>query len=206
MLELPLYGSLDEVKAAALVCTGCGRTSTRTRVVFGTGDPRADLMLVGEAPGDADDTSGAPFSGPGGRLLNDLLAELGLDRSRLWLTNVLRCRATEVRDGRKANRPPRAQEIQACSHWMRMELQFVDPRVVVAIGAPAARTLIDPALRLTEQRGEWFDLPFGRRGLATLQPAYLMRVRDRDASEFARLRSLVSGDLVQAARAADLID
>jgi uracil-DNA glycosylase len=167
--------------------------------VFGNGNPNARLMLVGEAPSSTDDSTGKPFTGPAGRLLDDVLAEAGTHRSDIWITNLVRCYAGRERGGRAENRPATAKEIAACRTWMGTELQFVNPTVILAVGAPAARTIIGPEFRLQEQRGQVQALPGGRLAIATIQPAYVMRLTnivDREASALAR--ELLAADVKMA--------
>lgn len=189
MQSLPLYPTLESAASACQECRACPRFQTRQIVVFGSGDPRARLMLVGEAPSATDDATGKPFTGPAGKLLDAVLAEAGISRSAIWITNLVRCFAGRERNNRPENRPASAREIAACRIWMSTELQLVHPRVILAIGAPAARELIDPEYRLQEQRGQIHSLPGGRQAIATYQPAYVMRLAnlvDRAASDEAR--------------------
>jgi uracil-DNA glycosylase len=204
MMQLPFYANLDEVREEARACKACGRASQRTQVVFGAGDPSADLMLVAEYPSQTDDRTGAPFTGPAGDFLDELLSECGLSRDSIWITNVVRCYATD--SGRPGDRirPSTQRERSACKIWMDLELQFVDPKVVLAVGAPAAASLIDPEFRLTEQRGTWHRRADGRWAIATLQPAYLLRMRTHDPDSFPRLREMIGNDIRAAAERAGL--
>lgn len=203
MMELPLYNSLEEVRQAALGCRACRRAETRRQVVFGAGNPNADLMLVGEAPSSTDDATGIPYSGPAGDVLDELLIEAGVSREEVWITNLLRCYEGRERDGRPENQPARTSEIRACVRWLNLEIQYVSPRVIVAIGAPAARALISPDFRLTEQRGAIHTRPDGIKVIATTQPAYVMRLRnlaDQETADTERARLL--DDLRRAVAAA----
>lgn len=203
MMELPLYNSLEEVRQAALGCRACRRAETRRQVVFGAGNPNADLMLVGEAPSSTDDATGIPYSGPAGDVLDELLIEAGVSREEVWITNLLRCYEGRERDGRPENQPARTSEIRACVRWLNLEIQYVSPRVIVAVGAPAARALISPDFRLTEQRGAIHTRPDGIKVIATTQPAYVMRLRnlaDQETADTERARLL--DDLRRAVAAA----
>src|SRR5437879_3309784 len=133
---------LAAVRAEALGCQRCDLWRTRTQVVFGTGNPAAELMLVGEGPGEQEDEEGLPFVGRAGRLLDRLLAGAGLSREELWLTNVVKSRPVAFVGGRAKNRPPRTGEIRACAVWLDSELELVDPTVVLCVGATAAKRLI----------------------------------------------------------------
>ena len=153
-------------------------------------------MLVGEAPSSTDDDTGKPFTGPAGRLLDDVLIEAGISRQDIWITNLTRCFAGRERNGRTENRPASAREISACRTWMDIELQLVNPRVILAIGAPPARELIGRDFRLLEERGQVYTRPDGRLVIATLQPAYVMRLVglvDRETSDAAR--ALLAADV-----------
>jgi DNA polymerase len=206
MQSLPLYSGLDEVRAAVERCTACQRGEERQLAVFGFGKPNASLMLIGEAPSSTDDDTGKPFTGPAGRLLDELLAEHGLHRRDLWITNLVRCYAGRMREGRPENRPAKAAEIKACAGWLGLEIQMVDPRVILAIGAPAAKALIAKDFKLQEQRGRIIERADGRLAIATLQPAYVMRLRNLiDRQAYLDARGRLSHDLAVAARAAGLV-
>lgn len=189
MQQLPFYANIDEVRAEAELCVACARSESRQQVVFGAGNPDAKLMLVGEAPSGTDDSTGKPFTGPAGKLLDELLGEAGVERGDIWITNLVRCFAGRVRDGRPENRPVRAGELAACRQWLDLEIQYVNPRLILAVGAPAAHTLISRDFRLTEERGTFITRPDGRLAMATIQPAYVMRLRnliDQEAYDTAR--------------------
>lgn len=196
MQQLPFYANIDEVRAAAELCTACDRAETRQQVVFGAGNPDACLMLVGEAPSGTDDSTGKPFTGPAGKLLDELLGEAGVERDEIWITNLVRCFAGRVRDGRPENRPVRAGEVSACRQWLDLEIQYVNPRVIVAVGAPAAHALISRDVKLTEERGRFFTRPDGRLAMATIQPAYVMRLRNLvDQAAYDTAREQLAADL-----------
>lgn len=205
MLELPLYPTLESARLAAARCRGCRRHLERTQVVFGHGNSRARLMLVGESPSATDDNTGLPFTGPAGRLLDDLLAELSLHRRDLWLTNLVRCHAGVERNGRVENRPARVDELRTCATWLDIEIRYVDPKVIVAVGASAAKHIIDTNFRLKEQRGQLHDLSGGRLAIATVQPAYVMRLRNINPGSEVQARALLLDDLRLAASLAGLL-
>lgn len=206
MQSLPLYPSLESARLAAQDCTACARSAGRQQVVFGSGHPQAPLMLVAEAPSSTDDDTGKPFTGPAGRLLDRLFTEVGIERGDLWITNLTRCFAGRERNGRIENRPAAAREIDACAIWMDLEIRYVNPRVILVIGAPPAKRLIDRNFRLQDQRGSVFERSDGRLVIATVQPAYVMRLTslvDKAASDIAREQLL--GDIRLAAVTAGLI-
>ncbi|CAN5546542.1 hypothetical protein BH23CHL2_BH23CHL2_31450 [soil metagenome] len=203
MMELPLYANIDEVRQAALGCRACGRAESRRQVVFGAGNPDAALMIVGEAPSSTDDTTGLPYTGPAVDLLDDLLAEAGTSRDEVWITNLPRCFEGRRRDGRIENQPARTSEIRACSRWLNLEIQYVKPHVIVAMGAPAARTLISSDFKLRDKRGTIRHRPDDIRVIATSQPAYVMRLVNLVDQETAELeRARVVADLSLAVRMA----
>ena len=160
--------------------------------VFGSGDPASPLMIVGEGPAENDDATGLPFVGRSGKLLDDILAAVDLARGDVYLTNVVKCRPAVEQGGMMKNRPPRAAEIDACNPYLRAQVEAIKPAVVLCLGGPAAKTLIDKNFRITKDRGRWHDLAaaFGTPGakvMATLHPAYLLRQRGQDLQNAKRL-------------------
>lgn len=207
MQPLPLYPSLESARLAVQECTACVRAETRQMAVFGNGDRNARLMLIGEAPSSTDDATGKPFTGPAGKLLDQVFADVGITRDQIWITNLTRCFAGRERNGRLENRPAAAREIKACQTWTDIELRYVNPDVILAIGAPAAKVLIGRDFRLQEQRGLVFDLADGRKAIATIQPAYVMRLTtiiDKAASNAARQQ--LTDDIRLAAQLAGLVE
>lgn len=169
-LPLPAGMSFEELRLGALGCTRCALCAGRTHVVFGAGDPSADLMFVGEAPGAEEDRQGLPFVGRSGRLLDRLMAEeMGLDRGSVYITNVIKCRPPE-------NRDPRAEEIAACRPYLDAQLAQIDPAVIVTLGNFASRLLLGTTVGITRLRGHAYR--FGDRVLVpTLHPAAVLRGR-----------------------------
>lgn len=164
---------LAELARRAAVCTDCRLAETRTQVVFGVGDPDADLMLVGEAPGRNEDLQGEPFVGAAGQLLDRLLVDVfGFDRRRAYIANVLKCRPP-------GNRDPRPDEIEACKGYLRRQLDLVDPRVVVTLGNFATKLLLRTELGITRLRGTaypwWREMTL----VPTYHPAAALRSGDR---------------------------
>ena len=146
-------------------------------IVPGEGSPLARLALVGEAPGREEERLGRPFVGPAGRLLDALLAEVGLSRADVWVTNVFKRRPVALRDGREENRAPTAAELRAGLRWLLQELGIVRPRLVVCLGAVALRALLGRGTTLGEARGRWQPGPLGTLVLATYHPAYVLRLQ-----------------------------
>jgi uracil-DNA glycosylase len=171
---------LAELARQVSVCTKCDLALNRTNTVFGTGDPRSPLMLVGEGPGENEDATGLPFVGRAGKLLDDILAAVDLTRNDVYLTNTVKCRAAVEEGGRMKNRPPRAGEIRACNPYLQGQMEAVRPEIVLCLGGPAAKTLIDKDFRITKDRGKWYDLAGGVKAMATFHPAYVLRQRGDD--------------------------
>lgn len=205
MLELPLYPTLESARLAAEHCRACSRSESRDQVVFGLGNPDASLMLVGEAPSPTDNSTGKPFTGPAGKLLDQILSEIGLHRRDLWITNLVRCFDGAVKNGRMENRPVRVGEAKACQTWLDLEVRLVNPTVILAIGAPAAKHVIGPAFRLKEQHGQLVPLGDNRIGTATIQPAFVMRLASIAPESQAAARSQLVDDIRIAAAAAGLL-
>lgn len=165
--------------------------------VFGIGDPAAQLVLVGEAPGEREVAEGYPFAGPAGRLLDAVLAEIGLSRDEFWLTNVVKCRPVKDQGGRLANRAPLAGEIKAWLPLLLEELTVVQPAIIVCLGATSAKALLGAKFRLTEDRGEWRDGPRGTRAIATFHPAYILHLEPHNADASREARDTLRRDLAK---------
>jgi len=197
--------AMDQLRIEGLTCTRCDLYKTGTQVVWGEGDPTAPVMLIGQGPGETEDEVGRPFVGPAGEMLTTALAEAGIERERLWITNTIKHWATSVERGRRVNRAPRVGEVNACRVWLDGELAIVQPRILVCVGAPAAQAVIDKKFRITDERGQWRAGPNGEPALATFHPSYLLRLRsaDRDAFEVA-YRAVVGDFRAVVERAASL--
>lgn len=190
------HAQMQTLKTLANVCTDCGLSKTRANVVFGNGDTAAKLTIVAEGPSAADNHTTFPFSGPAGELLDEVLIANGLMRSDIWLTNIIKCRAADFKDGVLKNRPPKSAEIKACAKWLNGELTLIQPAVILCMGAPAAKTLIHRSFRITEQRGHWFtDTHYAPFAMATFNPAYVLR---QEGDNFKGMRDTVIEDIAQA--------
>lgn len=170
------WRTLDELRAATERCRECPIGEHATQSVFGEGPLHAPLMLVGEQPGDQEDLSGRPFVGPAGRLLDRALSELGWDRGRLYVTNAVKHFKFELRGTRRIHKTPSQREAAACLHWLESEIERVQPRALVALGATAARSLLGRQVGITAERGRWLVRADGREVLITLHPSALLRV------------------------------
>ncbi|ODU34065.1 MAG: uracil-DNA glycosylase [Lysobacterales bacterium 69-70] len=172
--------SLASVRAAALRCRACPLWASATQTVFGEGPEHARDMLIGEQPGDSEDLQGHPFVGPAGQLLDRALAEAGIDRSTLYLTNTVKHFKYRLRGKRRLHARASAAEQAACRVWLDAELARVRPQRIVCLGSMAAQALFGRSFRLLLERGRWRELPGGARALATVHPSYLLRLRDPD--------------------------
>ena len=189
---------LQTLKTQASVCTACDLAKTRANVVFGSGSATAQLVVVAEGPSAADNRTTLPFSGPAGDLLDEVLAANDLTRSQIWLTNIIKCRAASLKAGVLKNRPPKAAEIKACAKWLDGELTFIQPAVILCMGAPAAKALIHRSFRITEERGLWFtDTLYAPFAMATFNPAYVLR---QEGENFGIVRQTLVDDIAAAKR------
>ncbi|NJL94133.1 MAG: uracil-DNA glycosylase [Anaerolineae bacterium] len=210
-LMLPGFGddaplpppSMADLRQQALGCTRCRLHATRQQVVWGQGDPHSPLMMVGQGPSVTDDRTGDIYSGPAGEELDAVLAEAGLQRAQIYLTNIHKCVARQKADPYNI-RPPTKTELQACRPWLDGELGLVKPRVLVCVGGPAAQGLLGADFDLSAQRGEWVQGPGGVRALATFQPTYITRLRQHDPARADLAYRQLVGDLQKAAVAAGL--
>jgi DNA polymerase len=169
---------LDKERLAAAECKACDLWKTGTQTVFGEGAAPAQLMLVGEQPGDKEDLAGRPFVGPAGRILDQALEEAGIDRGGVYVTNAVKHFKWEPRGKRRLHKRPNAAEIAACRPWLDREIELVGPRVVVCLGATAAQALLGRTFRVTQQRGEFFPQPEGHLVTATVHPSSILRAPD----------------------------
>ena len=163
-------------------CRGCALCQTRTNLVFGVGNPEAEVMLIGEGPGEQEDLQGEPFVGRAGKLLDDMLELIDLDRSRIYIANMVKCRPPK-------NRDPLPEEQQACRAWLDRQIALVDPRIIVCLGRIAAMGVIKEDFRITREHGQWFTLD-GRRCMATFHPSALLRDPTKRPDAFMDLRAL----------------
>jgi DNA polymerase len=201
---LPADKSLPTLSEAVQRCQGCGLFAYATQAVFGEGPRDADLMLVGEQPGDREDVAGAPFVGPAGQLLDRALAAAGIDRKRVYLTNIVK--HFKWKHGPSAARPPgkrrlhekpNSYEVAACKPWLEQEIRNVRPKLVVCLGSTAAQGLLGASFRVTRQRGEFFDSDLAPLITATVHPSSILRAAD-DASRQTEMAAFIR-DLERAA-------
>lgn len=142
--------SWEELTSQCMSCTKCGLCETRTNVVFGVGNKEARIMFIGEAPGEQEDLKGEPFVGPAGKLLDDMLSIIDLNRENCYIANIVKCRPPQ-------NRDPSDEERNACIDYVRKQTMLINPQVIVCLGSVAARTIIDPDYRISKSHGKWID-------------------------------------------------
>ena len=175
--------NFEELKAQVLECQACKLCQTRTNVVFGVGNPHADVMFIGEGPGENEDLQGEPFVGRGGQLLDKMLASVGLSRQKnIYIANIVKCRPPR-------NRDPQPEEQEACINWLKAQTALIRPKIIVCLGRIAACRLITPDFKVTRQHGEFF-LKNGVWMMGTLHPAALLRNPSQKPDGFADFLAL----------------
>src|SRR5439155_8633242 len=177
---IPQEASLDDVRDAAAECTACPLFRNATQTVFGEGPERAQIMFVGEQPGDSEDLAGHPFVGPAGKLLDSCMRAAGIDRSRAYVTNAVKHFKWVPRGTRRIHSKPNSMEIAACFPWLEADIAAVKPKVVVALGATAAQALFGKAFRVTRERGRLVASRFAPYAMATVHPSSLLRAPDEE--------------------------
>src|ERR671931_885311 len=187
---IPERPTLPKLREAAAGCTACPLHETGTQTVFGEGSSNAEVVFVGEQPGDQEDLQGKPFVGPAGQLLDKALEEAGIDRSQTYVTNAVKHFKWQARGKRRIHQKPTWSESVACRPWLEAELEAVEPRVVVCLGATAAQSLLGRDFRVTQHRGELLDSPLAEHVTATVHPSSILRQRD-DESRRAELEAFV---------------
>ena len=180
---LPGRLDLDALRDAAAGCRGCHLWEVGTQTVFGEGAATADVMLVGEQPGDQEDRAGAPFVGPAGRVLDDAFAAAGIDRDATYVTNAVKHFKWQARGKRRIHQKPNWTEMTACRPWLEAELAVVQPRVLVLLGATAAQTLLGREFRVTASRGRLVESDLAEFVTATVHPSSILRGEPQEREE-----------------------
>ena len=196
---LPERLTLPALREAAAACRGCHLWQVGSQTVFGEGAVDAEAMFVGEQPGDQEDRSGKPFVGPAGRVFDEALAEAGIDRSSIYVTNAVKHFKWQARGKRRIHQKPNWTEMTACRPWLEAELEVVKPRVLVLLGATAAQTLLGRQFRVTQHRGELLESELAEAVTATAHPSSILRgePEERDANFAAFVADLrVVGELL----------
>jgi DNA polymerase len=187
---LPERISLPALRVAVQGCRGCELYKNATQAVFGEGTRRPSIMFVGEQPGDQEDLQGKPFVGPAGRMFDKALAEAGIDRDKVYVTNAVKHFKYTARGKRRMHSKPNAREIRACRPWLEAELHVVQPDMLVAMGATAAQSMFGPSFRVSVQRGIPIESALAPWCMATVHPSSLLRAPD-DASRRAAYAAFV---------------
>lgn len=163
--------SWETLEGACFNCKKCRLWELRSHVVIGKGNPKADIMFIGEGPGQQEDLQGQPFVGPAGQLLDRMLASVGLSLENVYITNIVKCRPP-------GNRDPYDDEKDACLNYLRYQLKLIEPKIIVCLGRIAATTILDPSFRITRQRGIWFP-KMGYDFIATYHHSALLRDEEK---------------------------
>lgn len=185
---LPASPTLAKLREAAGGCRACDLWRTGTQTVFGEGKEQAKVMFIGEQPGDQEDQTGRPFVGPAGQLFNQALAEAGIKREKTYVTNVVKHFKWTPKGKRRLHQTPDAGEIVACRPWLDAEITLLKPRIIVCLGAIAAKTLLGKDFRVTRRRGEFVESPLASYVIATVHPSSILRIPDESARRTALSR------------------
>jgi DNA polymerase len=180
---LPRKRTLKTLRDAARSCKGCDLYKNATQTVFGEGQAGANVMFVGEQPGDQEDRQGRPFVGPAGRLLNKALAEADIPRDRVYVTNAVKHFKWIWRGKRRLHQKPSIRQVMACRPWLEAELEVVRPKIVVCLGATAAQSVLARPVLITKARGKFIESDSGRVTFITIHPSAIYRRREKDEQE-----------------------
>jgi uracil-DNA glycosylase len=175
---IPSKPTLAKLRVAAAGCRACHLWKRGTQTVFGEGAPHAKILLVGEQPGDKEDLAGHPFVGPAGGMLDKCLAEAGIDRNEVYVTNVVKHFKWEPRGKRRIHKKPNSLEIAACRPWLDSEIAVTQPQVIVCLGATAAQALLGKSFKVTQHRGEFVASELAPYVTATVHPSSILRAPD----------------------------
>lgn len=172
----------ESLRSECLACKRCGLWEARKHVVFGVGPQDAEVLFIGEGPGEQEDLKGEPFVGRGGKLLDDMLELIDLDRTKIYIANMVKCRPPK-------NRDPLETEQYACSEWLSRQIALLDPKLIVCLGRISAMKFIKPDFKITREHGQWFEVD-GRRVMALYHPAALLRDPGKRPETFDDLKRL----------------
>jgi uracil-DNA glycosylase family protein len=187
---IPEIATPRTLKQAVQGCQGCNLYARATQAVFGEGPVPAEIVMIGEQPGDEEDRRGHPFVGPAGKLLDRALEDAGIDRSLTYVTNAVKHFKFEERGKRRLHKKPSGLEVAACKPWLAAELKLIQPEIVVCLGATAAQALFGSAYRVTRERGRFVENSWGRHVTSTVHPSAILRAPD-DAARHAEYQRFV---------------
>jgi DNA polymerase len=196
---VPQRPSFASLRRAASTCRACPLWKRATQTVFGEGPATAEIFLLGEQPGDQEDHQGRPFVGPAGHLLDSCLERAGIDRSRVYVTNVVKHFKWEPRGKKRIHQKPNSEEIAACRPWLEAELALIQPKALICLGATAAQAIFGPSFRVTRSRGTFLPSPLAPLVSATVHPSAVLRSPDPDTRQ--KEEDLLVRDLARVARA-----
>jgi DNA polymerase len=185
---IPPRPTLNKLRSVAAECTACDLWKLGTQTVFGEGKQRSLIMFVGEQPGDKEDLSGRPFVGPAGALLDKSLEEAGIDRGKVYVTNVVKHFKWEPRGKRRIHKKPNAAEITACRPWLQSEIDVIKPRAIICLGSTAAQAIISPKFKVSIQRGLFVPSDLAEYVTATVHPSSILRAPSDEARRVERER------------------
>ena len=195
---IPPKPTIEKLQRAARACRACALWKTGTQTVFGEGSRTAQVIFVGEQPGNDEDLAGKPFVGPAGRLLDEALQEVGIDRTEVYVTNAVKHFKWEPKGKRRIHKKPNAREISACHPWLQAELEVLKPKLLVCLGATAAQALLGKEFRVSKQRGQLIDSDLVLNVMATVHPSSILRAPD-DESRHSEMKLFVA-DLKKVAK------
>ena len=177
---IPAEAGLKALREIAADCKACPLWKTGTQTVFGEGPAKAKVIFVGEQPGDREDKTGHPFVGPAGGVLDKALEKAGIDRTQVYVTNVVKHFKWVPRGKKRIHAKPSASEVKACRPWLNAEIDRIKPQVLVCLGATAGQALLGSKFRVSEQRGQIIESPLAPKVIATVHPSSLLRIEDDD--------------------------
>jgi uracil-DNA glycosylase len=183
---IPPNPTIEKLRRVAAGCRACPLWKTGTQTVFGEGSPDAKVIFVGEVPGNDEDLAGHPFVGPAGKYLDKVLEEVGIDRDEIYVTNAVKHFKWEPAGKRRIHKKPNAREIAACRPWLEAEIEVIQPKIIVCLGATAAQTLLGKDFRVSRQRGELIPSPLAPFVMATVHPSSILRAPDEERRRAAR--------------------
>jgi uracil-DNA glycosylase len=185
---IPPRPTLNKLRDAAAECKACDLWKTGTQTVFGEGRQKSLIMFIGEQPGDKEDLAGRPFVGPSGALLDQALEEVGIDRTKVYVTNVVKHFKWEPRGKRRIHKKPNAREITACRPWLNSEINVIQPRAIICLGSTAAQAILGPKFRVSVQRGIFVPSELAEYVTATVHPSSILRAPSDEARRTERER------------------